>query len=277
MDPVKTEGEPRKFTRRKVLTAIGAGTAVGILGGVLLPSKDHSQVSATSPTPSSTPRETLTPTPTAKPTESPSPSPSPEVKVGELPDVLSSTDKDWQKYFAKETDLGKINEMIRQQQTEENTKAQTEGREPKVVSLFIFNPEETAKLGDWKIRRLSVTNSPMYAFILPTGTQLKVPFEGGMDQRGFSGGGRSLDIQGKNGYLFWAIYFGNVEFNQKSGVTAGSSYLKTNDETQIFEKFGSVSMGGDTNVAVLVRKNAVSPSLSNLKWLTNEKNQLVFT
>lgn len=271
------ELEPKKFTRRKLLSAVGAGVAMGITGGILFPSREQATDSAASPTPSPTQSELQTPSQTVKPTESPSPSPSPEVKVGELPDILSSKDKDWQNYFIKETNLGRLNDLIRQQQATENTKAQAEGRQPSIICSFLFDPTVTANLGTWTIRKIMAGNPSAitYSFLLPSGATVKAPFEGNMDQRGFSNGGSSLDIIGKNGYLFWNAYFGSIEFDQRK-VVAGEGLFTTTKGTQTFTKFGNIDMKSNTTIYSIVLKDPSSP-FSIIKWLTNEKGQIIYS
>lgn len=267
--------EREGVTRRRFLAG-AIGTLAGLLIGDRLTSKQEQQAQARpSPTPTSQPTETARSTQTAQPTptESPTPAPTPEVKVGELPDVLSSTDKEWEKYFAKETDLVKINAMIKQQQAEENAKAQAENRQPKIIALFLFDPVETAKKGNWIVRKLVGSGGISYSFLLPTGTQLYTPLEGFFAQRGFSSGRKSLDLKGVNGFEFWAQYFGNVEFNLDR-VIAGQPYLRTTTETQTFTNAGAVDMKGETTIFGSVRKDATS-LLSSIKWLTNEKGQII--
>lgn len=280
MDEMRTENErgQRVITRRNLLR--GASAAAGVaLGKVAFdwlfpPPKAPENVAAPSPSPTQSfdASPSVNPTPTKSPT--PKPTATPEILTGELPDVLSSTDA-YEKYFAQEKDLAKINEMIKQQQAEENTKAKAENREPKIICLFVFNPVETAKLGKWTIRKLLASSSRavVYAFLLPQETLLNVPFEGIMSQRGFSNNGRSLDINGENGYRFWMEYFGDAQFNQRAAI-AGENYLKITKDTQIFNAFGSIDMGGETTIFGLVRKTPTSP-FSDIKWLTNEKGQII--
>lgn len=275
---MKTENEKGLITRRNFLRGLAAtaGTLVGFGIGNYINRETAPVQARPSPTPTAT--ETPRPTQTAQPTptESPTPSPTPEVKVGELPDILNSTDKDWEKYFAKETDLARINSLIKQQQTEENAKARAENRQSKAICLLIFDPIDTAKNGNWTIRKVTNrTGQSTYAFMLPAGTILKAPFEGIMQQRGFANGGKSVDIEGKLGYSFWTLYFGRTEFELKR-VVAGENYLRTIDQTQTFKNFGNTDIKGDATILGAALTDPTSP-FSSIKWLTNEKGQILHT
>lgn len=266
--------EAPRWTRRNLLKAVGAGVLLGVGGGLVVPIPDNRprNVSKASPSPSSQPTEKPTDTPTEKPT----PTPSPELKVGELPDTLSSTDKDWDKYFVKETDISKINEMIKQQQTDENALAQKENRESRIICLFIFDPFETMKLGDWTVRKIHNGTGLGYGFLLPSETQLKAPFEGIFIQRGFASGRKSLDLKSTiHGYEFWSEYFGTVEFNMGKAL-AGQPYLKTTKDTQTYSNAGAIDLKGSTSIFGSVQKDASSP-LSYIKWLVNDRGQILYT
>lgn len=87
--------ETPKFTRRKLLSAAGAGLAAGIAGSVaggILPfgGQRAPEVATASPTPSRTPELTPTPTPQPTPTETPSPEPTKTPEPTKRPIVAKS-------------------------------------------------------------------------------------------------------------------------------------------------------------------------------------------